>query len=68
MRHLRIAVAFSLALFAAATIATAQGKPASVPVGPPSTPVAPPSVPPAEPPSSLTDYVCGLLPVPYLCD
>ena len=68
MRKLQLSFAFALAAFAAVAIVEAQGKPATVPVGPPATPVAPPATPPANPPGSLIDYVCSMLPVPYLCD
>jgi hypothetical protein len=60
--------ALVLTIVSGAAILEAQGKPSSVPVGPPSTPVAPPATPPADPPSDLVEYVCSILPVPYLCD
>lgn len=68
MRKQRLVFALLMTIVAGASMAEAQGKPSWVPVGPPSTPVAPPAVPPVDPPSSLIDYVCSILPVPYLCD
>ncbi|HJU72200.1 MAG TPA: hypothetical protein VJ717_00530 [Gemmatimonadaceae bacterium] len=68
MKTTRLAMAFSLALFGAATLAQANGKPSTTPVGPPTTPVERPTVPPADPPDSLIEFVCSILPVPYLCD
>ena len=68
MRKLRLACALAVAVFGAAGMAQAQGKPSTVPVGPPTTPVERPTAPPENPPDSLLDYVCSILPVPYLCD
>jgi hypothetical protein len=68
MRKLRLACALSVAVFGAAAMAQAQGKPGTVPVGPPATPVERPTAPPENPPDSLLEYVCSILPVPYLCD
>jgi len=64
----RIVYALALVIITAATMLEAQGKPASVPVGTPATPVQKPATPPENPPSSLIDFVCSILPVPYLCD
>lgn len=68
MRQLRLVCAFALAMFGAVAMVEAQGKPSTVPVGPPSTPVEPPTAPPVDPPDSVLDYICSILPVPYLCD
>jgi hypothetical protein len=68
MRKLRLSCAFTLAVLGAAAMVQAQGKPGSVPVGPPSTPVERPTTPPENPPDSILEYICSLLPVPYLCD
>ena len=68
MRKLQLVCALALAVFAGAAMLEAQGKPATVPVGPPETPVEAPTTPPEVAPDSLIDYVCLLLPVPYLCD
>jgi hypothetical protein len=68
MRKLRLACALTIAVFGAAAMAQASGKPSTVPVGPPSTPVEKPATPPADPPGSLTDFVCSILAVPFLCD
>jgi hypothetical protein len=68
MKRFRLTCAFALAIIGAAAMAEAKGKPSNVPVGPPSTPVERPSTPPADPPSSLTEFVCSILPVPHLCD
>ena len=66
MKHLRLALALTFAVMGASVITEAQGKPSTLPVGPPSTPVGAPDTPPA--PGSMVDYVCSILPVPYLCD
>lgn len=68
MRNLRLACALAVAVFGAAVVAQAQGKPGSVPVGPPATPVGAPATPPENPPDSLIEFVCSILPVPFLCD
>ena len=48
MKHLRLACALAFALFGAAAMAEAAGKPAWAP--------------PADPPDTLLDYACSLLP------
>jgi hypothetical protein len=48
MKHLRIAVALSLAVFGATAMAEAAGKPAWAP--------------PSNPPDTLLAYACSLLP------
>jgi hypothetical protein len=68
MKQARLVCALTFALIGAAAIAEAQGKPGTVPVGPPSTPVEHPTTPPEDPPDTLVDFVCSILPVPYLCD
>jgi hypothetical protein len=68
MKHLRLVCALTIALIGAAAMLEAQGRPGTAPPGPPSTPVAPPSTPPSNPPGSLIDYICSILPVPFLCD
>jgi hypothetical protein len=68
MRKLQLSFALALAIFGAAALVQAQGKPATVPVGPPSTPVEKPATPPENPPDSVIDFICARLPVPYLCD
>ena len=66
MRKLQLVLA--LTVFAWIATLEAQGKPAWVPVGPPETPVQAPATPPVDPPDSVLDYVCSIVPVPYLCD
>jgi hypothetical protein len=68
MRYIRLASALCFAVIIAVGMVQAQGKPSTVPVGPPTTPVEAPPTPPADPPDSLIDFVCSILPVPYLCD
>jgi hypothetical protein len=68
MSKYRLGCALALAIVGATAIAEAQGKPGTVPVGPPTTPVTRPSVPPSNPPTTLIQFVCSILPVPYLCD
>ena len=48
MKHLRLMTALSLAVFGAAVMAEAAGKPAWVP--------------PSDPPQTLLEYACFLLP------
>ena len=48
MRHLRLACALAIAVFGAAAMAEAAGKPAWAP--------------PSDPPDTLLHYVCTLLP------
>lgn len=67
-QRISCALALAVMLGAATTLLEAQGKPSTVPVGPPETPVSAPTAPPENPPSDLIDYVCSILPVPYLCD
>ena len=68
MRKLQLVCALAVTVFATGAMLEAQGKPSSVPVGPPQTPVVKPDTPPVDPPDSLVDFVCSMLPVPYLCD
>ena len=68
MRTCRLVSALVLALIGAAAMVEAHGKPGTVPVGPPPTPVEHPTTSPEDPPDSLTEFVCSILPVPYLCD
>lgn len=68
MRHARLAYAFAIALLGATVVAEAQGRPANTPPGPPPAPVPAPIVPPENPSDSLIEFVCSMLPVPYLCD
>ena len=48
MKHLRLACALAFALFGAAAMAEASGKPAWAP--------------PSDPPDTLLEYACSLLP------
>ena len=65
MRQARLVYALAFALVGAAVMV--EAKP-TTPVGPPSTPVGRPSTPPDNPPDSLKEFVCSILPVPFLCD
>ena len=48
MKSLRLACAFAIAIFGAAALAEAHGKPSFVP--------------PSDPPATLLEYACSLLP------
>ena len=66
MRVTRFICSMAVAIVMAGALVAAQGKPDRVPPGPPDTPVEAPSTPPEG--GTLTEWVCGWLPVPFLCD
>jgi hypothetical protein len=66
MHIARFVTSLAFACLIAVALVDAQGKPSGVPAGPPETPVEAPTTPPEG--STLVGWVCGWLPVPYLCD